>query len=197
MFRNLFVILILVTAFSSVAESQMREFSGRIDRVNKGKFIVDNRMGDKVTFVNVEETKVVGGKDDWKNLKKGDWVRVSWSFTDKPRKAYIISVESNENNVSEGKILYDTNCVSCHGVAGKGDGPVGSVLIPKPRNFAVGDFVFDADEDGEVGSDEDIKLLIKEGAANFGGSALMSPWGLFSDKDLFNLVAYIRTLKQE
>jgi len=45
----------------SLASAQgMREFTGRIDRVNKKKMIVDNRMGDKVSFVPAETTRSPG-----------------------------------------------------------------------------------------------------------------------------------------
>ena len=78
---------------SSLAEAQMREFTGRIDRVSKKRMIVDNRMGDKVSFVPAENTEVTGeGKTEWKELKKKDWVTVSWKFIDKPRKAYKVQV---------------------------------------------------------------------------------------------------------
>jgi hypothetical protein len=78
----------------SLASAQgMREFTGRIDRVNKKKMIVDNRMGDKVSFVPAETTEVSGeGKEKWKDLKQKDWVTVSWKMIDKPRKAYKIEV---------------------------------------------------------------------------------------------------------
>ncbi|MFP6565599.1 MAG: hypothetical protein VCB78_10450 [Myxococcota bacterium] len=74
------------------ADAQMREFTGRIDKLKKKKFIVDNRMGDKVSFNKIDDTEVTGEKDSWKKLKKGDWVTVSWKFIDKPRKAYKIVV---------------------------------------------------------------------------------------------------------
>lgn len=38
--------------------------------------------------------------------------------------------------LAQGKKLYTTHCLSCHGATGAGDGPVGKVLNPKPRNFA-------------------------------------------------------------
>jgi hypothetical protein len=37
--------------------------------------------------------------------------------------------------IEKGKTLYSTNCASCHGNEGKGDGIAGASLNPKPRNF--------------------------------------------------------------
>ncbi len=85
----------LITAaivLPGVASAQMREFAGRLDTVSKKKIIVDNRKGDKVSFVQVEETVVEGEKDAWNKLKKRDWVVVSWKMINKPRKAYKIVV---------------------------------------------------------------------------------------------------------
>jgi len=37
--------------------------------------------------------------------------------------------------LTKGKTLFETNCSSCHGVEGKGDGVAGKNLNPPPRNF--------------------------------------------------------------
>jgi len=101
-------------------------------------------------------------------------------------------------DAAAGKTAYTTNCLSCHGETGKGDGPVGAVLPPpSPRDFSVGDFAFDTDEDGKPGSDADLKAVIAKGAGAFGGNQMMAAWGgILSDEDIDNIVAYIRTLKQ-
>lgn len=37
--------------------------------------------------------------------------------------------------IEKGKTLFSTTCSPCHGPDGKGDGPAGATLNPKPRNF--------------------------------------------------------------
>ncbi len=85
----------------AAASAQYREFSGRIDQVSDDKVIVDNRMGDKVTFIKVDETVVEGEKDSWGKLKKEDWVTVSWKMMDKPRKAYKVRVTPPKEEAGE------------------------------------------------------------------------------------------------
>ncbi len=95
------VAMVLPLAVPSMASAQYREFTGKIDKVSKKKLIVDNRMGDKVSFVPIDESVVEGEKDSWKRLKKGDWVTVSWKMMDKPRKAYKVVVMSPKKEAGE------------------------------------------------------------------------------------------------
>ena len=103
--RSVLVLASLVLAAAvlapSLATAQYREFTGRIDKINNKKMIVDNRMGDKVSFNFVDETEVSGLKTDRKKLKQKDWVTVSWKFTDKPRKAYKIEVIPERKEAGE------------------------------------------------------------------------------------------------
>ena len=99
-------------------------------------------------------------------------------------------------DVAAGKTAFEANCASCHGTTGKGDGPVGQALNPKPRDFSVGDFKLDTDKDGKPGTDTDLTNVIMKGAGAYGGSALMAPWPTLSEEDVANVVAYIRSLKQ-
>ena len=99
--RVALVFLAAVAAFvlaPGAALAQYREFTGRIDKINDKKMIVDNRQGDKVTFDKVADTKVddTSGEDTkkkaWPDLKNDDWVTVKWKMVDKPRKAYEVIV---------------------------------------------------------------------------------------------------------
>jgi len=100
-------------------------------------------------------------------------------------------------DAAAGKTVYTVNCLSCHGETGKGDGPVGAVLQPPPRNFSIGEFMFDTDKDGKTGTDADLTAIITKGAGAFGGNQMMAPWGgMLSEDDIANVIAYIHTLKQ-
>ena len=84
---------LVATALPLAAAAQYREFNGRIDQISKKKMIVDNRMGDKVSFVPGDPSEVSGqGRTEWKKLKRNDWVTVSWKMVDKPRIAYKVKV---------------------------------------------------------------------------------------------------------
>ena len=42
--------------------------------------------------------------------------------------------------VEKGKAAFKTNCVTCHGEKGDGNGPAGGYMNPKPRDFSQGIF---------------------------------------------------------
>lgn len=89
-----------------------------------------------------------------------------------------------KGDASSGKKIFATNCASCHGVKGAGDGVAAAALNPKPANFAKGKFKYGS-------TDAALKKIIKSGKGS------MPPWGsVLSDKDVDNLIAHIRTLKK-
>jgi len=95
------VALIVPVAMPGAASAQMREFVGKVDKIDDKKLIVDNRKGDKVSFDKVPETTVEGIKTEWKAIKKDDWVSVSWKMVDKPRKAYKVNVMPPKEEAGE------------------------------------------------------------------------------------------------
>ena len=45
-------------------------------------------------------------------------------------------IPADKASIARGKKIYATNCASCHGVNGNGDGPAGKMLTPKPTDLA-------------------------------------------------------------
>ncbi len=74
----------------------------------------------------------------------------------------------------------------CHGASGKGDGPVGRSLNPKPANFT--DKAMMA-----MHSDEELFKTISNGVK---GTAMVGFANSLSVADRWNLVAYIRSLSR-
>ena len=93
-----FVLATLVVSFVlvSIASAQTREFTGTIDRIGPDSLVVQNRMGDSLTFGRQGSTVVSGeqsgNKKSWRDLEKGDRVTVHWNLKDTPRRAYRVIV---------------------------------------------------------------------------------------------------------
>jgi mono/diheme cytochrome c family protein len=82
-----------------------------------------------------------------------------------------------------GADIYQANCRSCHGVQGHGDGPSAEVLNPAPKNLA--------ELQAQVGDDY-LFWRINTGKA---GTAMV-PWkGILTEEQIWQVVAFIRTLK--
>lgn len=108
----------------------------------------------------------------------------------------VVQTHAADGNPEAGKALFKLNCQSCHGENGNGQGEAVADTLPEPRDFARAEFKFDTDADWQRGTSKDIANVITNGAAIYGGSALMIPWSHLSEHDVENLVAYIQSLHQ-
>lgn len=95
---------------------------------------------------------------------------------------------SGQGNPSEGKRLFRHYCAVCHGEAGKGDGINSKNLDPLPRDFTDLEYMSDR-------TDQQLFDIIQGGGPAVAMSVYMPPFGkTLSEQQIWNLVAYIRTL---
>jgi mono/diheme cytochrome c family protein len=85
---------------------------------------------------------------------------------------------------NEGAAVFHTNCETCHGPQGHGDGPAGQALDPRPRNLA---------ELQTKASDDFLFWRIREGKP---GTTMVAWKGILTDDQIWQAIAFIRTLKE-
>ena len=91
---------------------------------------------------------------------------------------------------AQGKKLYNSYCVGCHGDQGRGDGPAAAALPVKPANHT----------DGTVMNqlpDKFLMEIISKGGGAVGKSPVMPAWGgALNDKQIRDIIAYVRSLAE-
>lgn len=92
-------------------------------------------------------------------------------------------IPPNSESITAGGSVYAVNCVPCHGVSGKGDGPIGLTMNPRPANLV---------QHAMPGAHTDAQLY--EWITNgFPGTRMPAFKSTLSDTDRWNLVNFIRT----
>lgn len=87
--------------------------------------------------------------------------------------------------LNKGKELYTTNCVSCHGETGAGNGPAGAALNPPPRNF-----VDPSKQTWKNGPKiSNMYVTLQEGIPNTG----MASFANITPEDRFAIIQYVQT----
>jgi len=69
-----------------------RDFAGKVREVSKERVTIENRMGDRRSFVRGKKTKVRGTRSNWEGMRPGDDVIVDWHLEDRPARARRIRV---------------------------------------------------------------------------------------------------------
>ena len=93
-----------------------------------------------------------------------------------------------------GADVFKMYCATCHGAAGAGDGLAAASLNPKPTNFAAGAFKYDANGNGTRGEIDDVKAIVRDGAAKYGGSVIMASWPMLSPEQVQAVAEHVKTL---
>jgi mono/diheme cytochrome c family protein len=101
-----------------------------------------------------------------------------------PNSGPVNPIPPNADSVARGQALYLANCLPCHGPAGKGDGPVGLTLNPRPADLS-------AHAVPGVHTDGQLYTWITDG---FPGSVMPAFKSVLTDDNRWDLVNYVRTL---
>jgi mono/diheme cytochrome c family protein len=111
-----------------------------------------------------------GGKVEWK----------APPFADKMKNP----LAADQKVAKDAKIVYTTNCASCHGDKGEGNGPAAAALNPKPKNLT----------SEKVQEQSDGALFWK---ITTGNPPMVSWKDALTEKQRWGLVDYIRQLKKK
>ena len=94
--------------------------------------------------------------------------------------------QGEDTAAMDGKVIYQTNCASCHGQSAMGNGPAATSLDPKPQNLA--DNVADM-------ADGYLLWRISEGGAMAPFHSAMPAWKtILTEDQLWQVITYLRTL---
>ena len=108
-------------------------------------------------------------------LAQGPWVAPA------SEKAKKNPLATDKKAIEQGEKIAKINCTSCHGPAGKGDGPAAVALTPKPADWT----------SSGVQDESDGELFWK--VSN--GRGPMPPWKHLPENDRWAVIRYIRSLK--
>lgn len=89
-------------------------------------------------------------------------------------------VKPTQDSVERGRLLFQQNCIQCHGIDGRGDGPEAASLSPAPTDFRL---------HTPLHTDPQFYAFIANG---YPGSQMPAFKDAFSEEDIWNLVNYLR-----
>lgn len=95
----------------------------------------------------------------------------------------INPIPADAASLERGAALYTTNCASCHGDGGMGDGPAGSALDPAPAAVA---------NTSQMMADDYLFWRLSEGGTPFGTA--MPAWKVLGEQARWDMVNYMRAL---
>lgn len=90
-----------------------------------------------------------------------------------------------------GQKVYIEHCAYCHGPDGKGNGMAAPSMIPRPRDFTLGQYAYKTTGAGQPPTDEDLKRAVRDGLT----ASAMPYWrDILSEEEIDAVVRYIKDL---
>ncbi len=95
-------------------------------------------------------------------------------------------IAADDASIARGAVIYTTNCATCHGDGGVGDGPAGVNLDPSPANIA---------HSSQQLGDDYLFWRITEGGAEEPFNSAMIAWGnILSEDQRWDVINYVQAL---
>ena len=97
---------------------------------------------------------------------------------------------NNPETITEGRTIYHGKggCFACHGNEGLGDGPAGTALNPRPRNFSNRRF-------HEIRTDGELFWIIRNGSPGTGMFSYSPAY--ITEEEAWKVIRYLRTIPGE
>jgi mono/diheme cytochrome c family protein len=95
----------------------------------------------------------------------------------------------DQSRAARGKVVYQRNCLSCHGEHGDGQGYSAQWLDPHPRDFTRAVFKCRSTPSGTLPVDDDLLRTLHEGLYHTN----MPSWAVLGDAQLRDVIEYIKT----
>jgi copper transport protein len=94
-------------------------------------------------------------------------------------------VPATPASLARGQEIYEQNCATCHGMQGRGDGPAGFTLRPRPADFRI----------HMAAGHTDAQLFdwVQDGVD---GTAMPAFGGQLSEEEIWHVINYIRTFAE-
>jgi DMSO reductase family type II enzyme heme b subunit len=111
------------------------------------------------------------------------------------RVTYLITIVDNKSkpSVKRGKVLFQENCIQCHGVNGDGKGISAAYSSPPPRNLTKGQYKLRRTPIGKIPTDEDMFQTLTYGMPG----TTMPGWKVLSAPDRHSLILYLKTFARK
>lgn len=126
----------------------------------------------------------------WTNIFSGLVLGFGLTFSMLPMNSHAQDAQvmetlrhSTPQQIEKGKQIFATQCMACHGLEGKGDGPAAIALNPKPRDFTSGTWT-------KGGSPAQVFVTVSNGISG----TPMPAFASLSVEDRWGLVHFVRSL---
>jgi mono/diheme cytochrome c family protein len=128
----------------------------------------------------LKKSDPIGGFTMGEEMKQSQWMLAAVAMS---AALWGGSAWAAGGDSAKGRAVFEKHCAACHGAQGKGDGPTGAMLTPKPADLTSAATA--------KKSDADLRTIIENGKPP---TAMIGWKGQLSDGEIGNVLAYVRSL---